>query len=178
MKISDEGCRSAMRYVWFFDGFKVYKVTREQAARFVKDDLSKLTANPLHEREWYHGYVIIDYGNGCVDVGYLHGDLSKATKSDHIRPPKGKHSKEGCAYVPSREFYKVQTFAECDFQIPWGGARNQDLVDNLKEKLVNMQANPDLRKILTGFEEQVLDDYFGEGKWKKFFLYSSEDRSW
>lgn len=175
MKISIDGCRQPMRFAVFFDGFKVYKVTEEQAARFVKDDLPKLTAKPLKEREWYHGYIIMDYGDGRVVVGYLHGDLSKATKDDHIPP---KYSRKGCAYVPSRGFWKVQTFAECDFQIPWGGARNQDLVDNMKEKLVNMQANPDLHKILTGFEEQVMDDFFGVGKWQKFFLYGREDRSW
>ena len=163
---------------FFFDGFKVYKVTEEQAARFVKDDLPKLTAKPLKEREWYHGYIIMDYGDGRVDVGYLHGDLSKADKDRLIPRKYFKHSDKGCAYVPSREFYKVQTFAECDFQIPWGGEKNRDLVDNLKEKLVNMQANPDLHKILTGFEEQVMDDFFGKGKWKKFFLYGREDRSW
>ena len=175
MKISISGCRRPMRFAVFSDGFKVYKVTEEQAARFVKDDLPKLTAEPLKEREWYHGYIIMDLGDGRVEVGYLHGDLSKATKGDHIPP---KYSNKGCAYVPSREFYKVQTFADCDFKIPYGGSDKQWFVDNLKEKLVNMQANPDLHKIFTGFEEQVMDDFFGKGKWKKFFLYGREDRSW
>ena len=168
-KISIEGCRRPMRFAVFSDGFKVFKVTQEQAARFVKDDLPKLTAKPLKEREWYHGYIIMDYGDGRVDVGYLHGDLSKADKDRLIPRKYFKHSDKGCAYVPSREFYKVQTFAGCDFKIPYGGSDNQWFVDNLKGKLVNMQLNPELKKVLTGFEEEVLDNYFGKGNWEKFF---------
>ena len=165
-KISIEGCRRPMRFAVFSDGFKVFKVTQEQAVRFVKSELPALMGNPLHEREWYHGYIIMDLGDGRVEVGYLHGDLSKATKGDHIPP---KYSNKGCAYVASREFYIVQTFADCDFKIPYGGSDNQWFVDNLKGKLVNMQLNPELKKVLTGFEEEVLDNYFGKGNWEKFF---------
>ncbi len=176
MKISIEGCRRPMRYVWFFGGFKVYKVTQEQAVRFVKADLPKLTANPLKEREWYHGYVIMDYGDGRVKVGYLHGDLTQATKDDRVRPLKGKHPGKGRAYIPSREFYEVQTFAECDFEKQWeGDERHLNWVDNLKKKLINMQLDPDLFKVFTGIEEDILDRHFGEDNWRKFFEETYED---
>ncbi|MBR4105752.1 MAG: hypothetical protein IKK52_00435 [Alphaproteobacteria bacterium] len=46
-KISISGCRRPMRFAVFSDGFKVYKVTEEQAARFVKDELPALMGNPL-----------------------------------------------------------------------------------------------------------------------------------
>ena len=188
-----------MRYAWFFDGFKVYKVSPEQAIRFVKADLPKLTVNPLREREWYHGYVIMDYGNGRVKVGYLLGDLTQATKydrvrplkvkvgyllgdltqatkDDRVRPLKGKHPDKGRAYIPSREFYEVQTFAECSFEEQWeGDERHLFWAANLREKLINMQLDPDLFKVFTGIEADILDRYFGQDKWRRFFKKTHED---
>lgn len=135
MKISIYGIREKMEYPQFRNGFKVLKVSEEEAMRFTREKYREYAKKcaALQEGENYRGYVIFYHGRNFVEVGYIEGALVKITDIKDLvnsNCPQSvtaqgmdklkAHLAKGWSYKVVKGDEKgvclrVQTFGGCDF---------------------------------------------------------------
>ena len=198
MIINVDALNRKMELPQFREGFKVWKISKDDAMRFTKAQAENLKQYPLRIGEHYIGYIMVDHGEGWIEICYLNGALVKVTRAKDlinphsIVPPNMKEFEE---MVRSGRFYKtvggagtyckrVIMLAEQNYVpsvkhyqvIGWIDDKldTEAIAKNLRDRMVESAVSEKII-YLADHEKDILTDHFGLDYYKLFKLSVWED---